>query len=483
MIKLPIVAQALIVLIVASAVSLIGLGTHPYRSTEGFRVEVARSMIEAGDWRVSEVYELDYARKPLGVAWAIGASFKVFGESEFAARLPSALAFIAMALVTFFVTTRWIGAPWGLSAGLAQVLMPAYWAPARAAEIESLLFLGTQLGAFAIVALMLRPGGSLGRSWGWVMMGSVGMALALAVKGPASAIVWLACLVACFVIARSSPKRLLPIAIMGVLGVVLALPALPRGDVSQGPVETQGVSDFLFDFSYLDDAPLALLLGMPLTLAVLFPWGPDARREPDQDSRRLAAVMALAWFFSIVAHWLVGVWNPRYTLGALVLLPPIVAYVVRAFATDALLPKRWLIARVMTFGHPVAMAIALCCGAVAWVVVAESSRASTSSQPAAVVLAQHLSEGDLVWIDQQVDSRPELGLYLEQLAGARVVWAKELLGAGGLPAVGSYLVLRESEHEALMKHHPDRLVEVYRATARHYDDKPDAMAILVRVGE
>ncbi len=71
--------------------------------TEALFVEVAHQMVLTGDWitpRWNGELFFDY---PVGGYWMVALSFKIFGFHEWAARLPSALAAIAVVVATFFL--------------------------------------------------------------------------------------------------------------------------------------------------------------------------------------------------------------------------------------------------------------------------------------------------------------------------------------------------------------------------------------------
>jgi len=63
--------------------------------------QVAREMIQSGDWVVPQLNGLDYFEKPVLGYWAFLFSMKIFGETSFAMRLPSALATGLTALILF----------------------------------------------------------------------------------------------------------------------------------------------------------------------------------------------------------------------------------------------------------------------------------------------------------------------------------------------------------------------------------------------
>jgi 4-amino-4-deoxy-L-arabinose transferase len=63
--------------------------------------QVAREMIQSGDWVVPHLNGLDYFEKPVLGYWAFLFSMKIFGETSFAIRLPSAVATGLTALILF----------------------------------------------------------------------------------------------------------------------------------------------------------------------------------------------------------------------------------------------------------------------------------------------------------------------------------------------------------------------------------------------
>lgn len=69
------------------------LGNRPLNEPdEGRYTEVAREMIETGDWIVPHFWYLPHLDKPPLTYWLIALSMNAFGQNEWAARLPAALA-------------------------------------------------------------------------------------------------------------------------------------------------------------------------------------------------------------------------------------------------------------------------------------------------------------------------------------------------------------------------------------------------------
>ena len=68
--------------------------------------EIPREMIASGDWVVPHLNGVRYFEKPVLGYWAHAAALLVFGENNFAVRLPSALAVGLSALMIFLLMKR-----------------------------------------------------------------------------------------------------------------------------------------------------------------------------------------------------------------------------------------------------------------------------------------------------------------------------------------------------------------------------------------
>jgi 4-amino-4-deoxy-L-arabinose transferase-like glycosyltransferase len=79
---------------------------------EGRYAEIAREMIELNDWLVPHLWYVPHLDKPPLTYWAVAVSISVFGQNEWAVRLPLALAGISGVWVTYL---------FGLALGGARV--------------------------------------------------------------------------------------------------------------------------------------------------------------------------------------------------------------------------------------------------------------------------------------------------------------------------------------------------------------------------
>src|SRR5450432_3184793 len=77
-------------------------GRPLFNPDEGRYAEIPREMLSGGDWVIPHLNGLDYIEKPPLQYWATAVMYRLFGVSEFSARIYTALtALCAVALVGF----------------------------------------------------------------------------------------------------------------------------------------------------------------------------------------------------------------------------------------------------------------------------------------------------------------------------------------------------------------------------------------------
>lgn len=496
--------QTVVVLVAACAVYLPFLGSRPLDASEGHRVVPGWTMLETGEWWRMRMFELTYIRKPPGMSWAIAASSAVFGQNEWGARLPSALAAILASLIACWYGSRWLGRPWGWVAGVTQALLPVAWAAGRSAEIEMLLLLGTQLMALGLVDV-LRPvmphetdeGRVRDVRWRWVSTGvaAAGMVIAALAKGPAGAPVLAGVIVGACVVHRSARPLVslrLWLAIALASGV-LAAAAWKFLSVNGDPmaVREDVAAQFFWDLSRVGGAalllPLAFVSALPMSLGVLAGVGVHVRRaaaDEEAQDRALVKMLAWAWLASVLVLVLMGVSNHRYALPATVLLAPLAAVIVKGAQRGAAAEKEG------SAGIPVSRTVlaimlgALFAGGVATAMLQmRPTRDQLAGPAAAVTLAQGIAAGEgaqpvEIWADDAIEARPDIVWTMAAEAERRGValrplWKKHDMLAGGLPPVGGCLLLRtdgaSGERDRWKKHIDDgSLVLSSTATVRSY---------------
>lgn len=142
---------------------------------EGFYASVAWEMRQSGDWRTPTFLGEPWFEKPPLLYWLMLGSMRLFGENEFALRLPSALCYALTLLLLAWWGNRRLGAGAGSWAALLFAVAPLSLILARLAITDMALTLFLLL---AIIALWEA------RGFGWSFIGGIALGLAFLTKGP-----------------------------------------------------------------------------------------------------------------------------------------------------------------------------------------------------------------------------------------------------------------------------------------------------------
>lgn len=473
--------HALFLLALCALIYFPWLGTAGFASSEGHRVVPGWTMVDSGDWTRLEMFERTYIRKPPGMPWAIGAFALAFGQSEWSARAVSAVSATLCAFVCWLFARRWFGPRPAVYAGAAQAMLPLLWlpgGPGRTAEIEMLLLLGTQLAALSTVHVLATrtpsQRGGEGEGGGFALLPMVSWSICITLT-------FLGIVIAA--LAKGLAALPVLIGVFASAGVVVGFGCLHRGGflalvhraatllglgvgaglvlwilrVNDYPDAVRETGSFLWTdpIATLTSAPIAFVSAAPVSLAMLWVFGPDARREcatlaPDHPFTRaysIARTLALAWLITAAIYTVLGVSNPRYLLPASVLFAPIVGYVVMGMRrpTDPILsqftPARRRLARVLMLDVPAPRVLA---GGRAWVVLlvigalvsaylfAHRAEAQKSRQIGREIFGfcEALSV-QAVHADGVIEARPDVLLYARQhvrertrASSCQFVWEK-----------------------------------------------------------
>lgn len=447
------------------AVYWLGLSEPGLRSSEGHRAIPGWTILHTGEWFPTRLFETAYLRKPPGMPWAVAVSSRILGESEFAARAVSALAATVMVLAAFAFARRWFGenrprlaAAAGLAAGLSQLLLPRFWSPARTAEIEALLCMGTLLAALLLIDLLVRDGR---RSRASVVLAVAAAGTALLVsalaKGPAGAPVIAGVIVAAAIVRRAW-QPLLSARLWGAVAVAAAGAALLiwglRMHLVDEPAETQSVMQFLWQPQALGGialfAPRVLLYALPASLWLLLALG-RATLDDNVSAQSRRTARALAWAFAVglAIYVLAGASNPRHGMPLMTLLPPLAGYVAAAFLAGMSDDRRRL-ARRLCLGSPVVLVLVLLAALAVKLAVVEPRSAARSARPAGIAIGQTVAHDASMWSASVLNAKPELFHYARREAAARglalrPLWVTRRIAGGELPPPGTYMVLSREE--------------------------------------
>ena len=170
-----------IVLAVWVVVYLPALGSLAIKGEEGRRILPAVQMLKTGDYVVPQVGSSPYFRKPPLVNWLVAGSFKLFGaRNEWTARLPSALAVLAVALAFVTVARGSLGPNGSTLAALIWLTNIGMIEKGRLIEIEGLYV--SLCGLAIIFWLSFRTQGK--SAWLVWVPASIFLGLGLLAKGP-----------------------------------------------------------------------------------------------------------------------------------------------------------------------------------------------------------------------------------------------------------------------------------------------------------
>jgi 4-amino-4-deoxy-L-arabinose transferase-like glycosyltransferase len=147
---------------------------------EGRNAEAAREMVETGAW-ISPTfnYEPRFA-KPVFVYWLMGAAYRTFGVDEWSARLPSAVAGVALILLHYGFVARVGGPLVGLISASMLLLNIEIVAIGRMALTDSVLLFWTTGALYCFWLGFYGEGRRRHYLWGFY----AGMAAATLTKGP-----------------------------------------------------------------------------------------------------------------------------------------------------------------------------------------------------------------------------------------------------------------------------------------------------------
>jgi 4-amino-4-deoxy-L-arabinose transferase-like glycosyltransferase len=324
--------------LLAAVLAFSGLGARPLISPAEARYAlIAREMVESGDWIQPHFNHARFYEKPPLTYWCVAASYRLFGFTEFASRLPSALAYVGTVLLTFLLALELVGSG---TAPLAALIYATSLGPflfGRFLFTDTLLVFCLSVSLLGLARTLRRPG-----SWAGPAMLYAGASLAGLTKGLIGLLFPLAAAAACAFLpdARGRLRRLRPwlgVAIVGAVflpwHVILALrdPAF----LSFYFVNEQ-IARFLGRREIVNYTPLSVPAFWTSTLLWVFPWVlflPLALpRRGERWNRRLAP--AWIWAGGIMAFFmLTGARMEYYALPAFPALAVILGSGWRRFLT------------------------------------------------------------------------------------------------------------------------------------------------------
>jgi 4-amino-4-deoxy-L-arabinose transferase-like glycosyltransferase len=170
----------LIVILFAAVVYLIACASPPslMDDVDAVQAQIARNMLESGDWVTARLNGVVYLEKSPLVYWLMALSFAAFGVHDWAARLPIALSAVALAWLTYRIGRWAFGAREGLYAGLAVATCIGLFLFTRIL-IPDVILTGTITLAMWALLRALDDEEQEPRLWGAAFAASIGVGLLL----------------------------------------------------------------------------------------------------------------------------------------------------------------------------------------------------------------------------------------------------------------------------------------------------------------
>lgn len=211
-------ARLLLLLGVVALVFFTHLGTpRLWDRDEPRNSRASHEMLERGDWIVPTFNGELRDHKPILLYWGQMVSYSLIGESEFAARLPSALCAILTVFAVAVLATRLSGSRGinkeGFWAAGAMATCMLFVMAGRAATPDSCLIAFSTLGICSMVIASLTgappyASGNVGKAkWIPAMFGYTMLGLAVLAKGPVGLVLPLAVVVAWWMVCESLQRR------------------------------------------------------------------------------------------------------------------------------------------------------------------------------------------------------------------------------------------------------------------------------------
>jgi 4-amino-4-deoxy-L-arabinose transferase-like glycosyltransferase len=287
--------------------------------------QIAREMVRSGNWLTPHLAGRPWFDKPPLFYWASAAAMSVFGPTELAARLPSAISAVLLAALVFVLGRRFFGraAGWAAAAVLATSLQSIILGRAAVTDMLFALTLMAPLAAFA------RWYEGTGPTTAWAALCGASLGLAILCKGPV-AVVLLGLTAPVFLVWERQARRLLSLdaAVALICCLLVAGPwygamlALNRPEFVGQFIDQNNLQRFAKAEHASGASPLYFL---PVLLVGLFPWTLFLPQAVSAGRRGWAGRLLIVWsavvfvFFSASHTKLVTYIYPLYPAAALLI--------------------------------------------------------------------------------------------------------------------------------------------------------------------
>jgi 4-amino-4-deoxy-L-arabinose transferase-like glycosyltransferase len=166
-------------LLIAAIVFFSSLNYPLFEPDEARNAQLALNVIESGQWMSLTLAEENYWDKPPLQMWAIAASYKVFGVSPFATRLPVALASMLTMLATLLLGKKLLGYRGSWFGGLLLLLTTGFVCVSRYVTMDASL---TAMSTIMLLSTYLAVTNGFKRHY--AILASIACGLGILIKGP-----------------------------------------------------------------------------------------------------------------------------------------------------------------------------------------------------------------------------------------------------------------------------------------------------------
>ncbi len=168
---------------------------------EPFYAQTAREMVQTHNWITPQIYGAPQFEKPIFYYWLVAGSFSLFGETEWAGRMPTALFATALVLLVWAFASR----VWNARAGFLSALVMA--TGVEFSVMSRLMLTDVPLAFFLAGALFSYwlAGEKEERRTFWIIVSIACNGLAVLTKGPIGSLaVWFTTFAFAFLTKRKS---------------------------------------------------------------------------------------------------------------------------------------------------------------------------------------------------------------------------------------------------------------------------------------
>ena len=337
---------------------------------DAVQAQIARNMLESGDWVTARLDGVAYLEKSPLVYWAMAVSYRAFGVHDWAARLPLALCVVLLCWITWRFGRWAFSDAAGMYAGVALATCIGLYLFTRILIPDAMLTL-TITGAIWAWLRLLEPDQSETHPRRWAVIMGVCFGLGLLLKGLIAIVFPILAGVAFMVVTRqvfslTAWRKLNPLLVLGVT-IIIAAPwhilATLRNppyfafSMHSGPGEYRGFFWFYFFNEHLlrflnlryprdyNTVPRALF--WLFNLIWLFPWSaylPAAIKLPYREDSRAARarLMSLCWIGVVMVFFTFSTTQEYYSMP---IYPALALLIGSALDSDSRLVRagKWIV--------------------------------------------------------------------------------------------------------------------------------------------